>query len=37
MLKKFLGNKKELLERECQWLQQINADCVLSDAAFLAW
>lgn len=37
MLKEFLANKKELLERESQWLQEINADCVLTDAAFLAW
>ncbi|KIM40581.1 hypothetical protein M413DRAFT_446014 [Hebeloma cylindrosporum] len=35
VLKKFLLKKDELLERERQWLLQINAHCVLSDAAFL--
>jgi hypothetical protein len=37
VLKKFLDKKDELLERERQWLLQIKAQCVLSDAAFLGW
>jgi len=37
VLKKFLANKKELLEHESQWLQEVKADCVFTDAAFLAW
>ena len=37
VLKKFLNKKDELLERERQWLLQIKAHCVLSDAAFLGW
>ncbi|KAF8969229.1 transmembrane amino acid transporter protein-domain-containing protein [Flammula alnicola] len=35
VLKKFLSKKDELLERERQWLLQVQANSVLSDAAFL--
>lgn len=34
-LKSFLARKESLLEQEKQWLLDIQADCVLSDAAFL--
>ncbi|KAF8199665.1 hypothetical protein BJ912DRAFT_949874 [Pholiota molesta] len=35
ILKKFLDKKDELLERERQWLLEVQAHSVLSDAAFL--
>uniref|UniRef100_A0A8H7Y3N0 Inositol hexakisphosphate-domain-containing protein n=1 Tax=Psilocybe cubensis TaxID=181762 RepID=A0A8H7Y3N0_PSICU len=35
VLKKFLSKKDNLLERERQWLVEVNAHGVLSDAAFL--
>ncbi|KAF4613681.1 hypothetical protein D9613_007850 [Agrocybe pediades] len=35
VLEQFLTTKNELLERERQWLLEIRAHCVLSDAAFL--
>ncbi|KAJ7649812.1 hypothetical protein FB45DRAFT_986244 [Roridomyces roridus] len=34
-LKSFLEKKDAMLETEQVWLKEINADCVLSDAAFL--
>ncbi|KAG1860393.1 hypothetical protein F4604DRAFT_2035681 [Suillus subluteus] len=34
-LRSFLARKESLLEQERQWLFDIEADCVLSDAAFL--
>ncbi|KAG1819919.1 hypothetical protein EV424DRAFT_1539719 [Suillus variegatus] len=34
-LRSFLARKESLLEQERQWLLDIQADCVLSDAAFL--
>lgn len=34
-LRSFLARKDSLLEQEKQWLVDIQADCVLSDAAFL--
>jgi hypothetical protein len=37
ILKKFLDKKDELLERERQWLLEVQAHSVLSDAAFLGW
>ena len=37
VLKKFLDKKDESLERERQWLLEVRAHCVLSDAAFLGW
>ncbi|KAG1726696.1 uncharacterized protein EDB91DRAFT_56760 [Suillus paluster] len=35
VLKSFLARKESLLEQEKRWLFDIQADCVLSDAAFL--
>lgn len=37
MLEDFLGKKNAMLDRECKWLIEIGVNCVLSDAAFLAW
>lgn len=37
VLKKFIDKKEELLEREKNWLLEVRAHCVLSDAAFLGW
>lgn len=37
VLKKFLDKKDELLGRERQWLLEVQAHGVLSDAAFLGW
>lgn len=37
VLRAFLDKKDILLEQERQWLLQIGARCVLSDAAFLGW
>jgi hypothetical protein len=36
VLESFLRKKEQKVEEEAQWLRDINADCVLSDAAFLA-
>jgi hypothetical protein len=36
-LKHFLHKKDALLERERQWLLDVHAEGVLSDAAFLGW
>jgi hypothetical protein len=36
-LKSFLNKKDHKLEQEKHWLVSINADCVLTDAAFLGW
>lgn len=35
-LESFLSKKEQKVEEETQWLREIKADCVLSDAAFLA-
>ncbi|KAK6984219.1 hypothetical protein R3P38DRAFT_2662491 [Favolaschia claudopus] len=35
VLKSFLDKKNAILEIEIQWLTEIQADCVLSDAAFI--
>lgn len=37
VLKKFLDNTPEKIKDETEWLQTVQADCVLSDAAFLGW
>lgn len=37
VLKSFLRKKNSKVEEEGKWLQDIHADFVLSDAAFLAW
>ena len=37
VLREFLDQKPAKLEEESKWLQSIEADCVLSDAAFLGW
>ena len=37
VLESFLENKEVLLETEKQWLLDIHASAVLSDAAFLGW
>ena len=37
MLKLFLSKKDMLLNEERQWLIDIQAHAVLSDAAFLGW
>ena len=37
ILKLFLNKKDALLERERQWLLDVHAEGVLSDAAFLGW
>jgi hypothetical protein len=37
VLKAFLSQKATLLEREVKWLEEIGANAVLSDAAFLGW
>ncbi|KAI0264345.1 hypothetical protein BC834DRAFT_882547 [Gloeopeniophorella convolvens] len=37
VLQSFLNKKEQKLEEEIRWLQEIKADCVLSDAAFLAF
>ncbi|KAK6984221.1 hypothetical protein R3P38DRAFT_2662492 [Favolaschia claudopus] len=37
VLKSFLDNKDAILETEIEWLTEIQADCVLSDAAFIGW
>jgi hypothetical protein len=36
VLESFLRKKEQKVEEEAQWLREIKADCVLSDAAFLA-
>lgn len=36
VLENFLEKKEQKVEEEAQWLREIKADCVLSDAAFLA-
>ncbi|KAJ6545041.1 hypothetical protein DFH09DRAFT_1282173 [Mycena vulgaris] len=35
VLKSFLDRKDAILQTERQWLSEINADCVLSDSAFI--
>ncbi|KAI0091036.1 hypothetical protein BDY19DRAFT_984075 [Irpex rosettiformis] len=35
VLKRFLDRKDDIVEEESRWLKLINADCVLSDAAFI--
>ncbi|KAF8270545.1 hypothetical protein EI94DRAFT_1777831 [Lactarius quietus] len=37
VLKRFLDKKEQKVKEESQWLRDIKADCVLSDAAFLAF
>ncbi|KAH9957447.1 hypothetical protein BC827DRAFT_1225936 [Russula dissimulans] len=37
VLESFLDKKGQKVEEEAQWLREINANCVLSDAAFLAF
>ncbi|KAH8987123.1 hypothetical protein EDB86DRAFT_2952111 [Lactarius hatsudake] len=37
VLENFLEKKEQKVEEEAQWLREIKADCVLSDAAFLAF
>ncbi|THH13145.1 hypothetical protein EW146_g7042 [Bondarzewia mesenterica] len=37
VLHTFLNKKEKKIEEEARWLQKIHADCVLSDAAFLAF
>lgn len=36
VLRSFLGKKDQKVEEEVGWLRDIQADAVLSDAAFLA-
>ena len=36
ILERFLEKKEQKVYEEAQWLREIKADCVLSDAAFLA-
>ena len=36
VLESFLSKKEQKVGEEAQWLREIKADCVLSDAAFLA-
>ncbi len=36
VLENFLEKKEQKVEEEAQWLREVKADCVLSDAAFLA-
>lgn len=36
-LRRFLKRKSEMIEEESRWLRLVDADCVLSDAAFLGW
>jgi hypothetical protein len=36
VLESFLSRKEQKVEAEVQWLREIKAGCVLSDAAFLA-
>jgi hypothetical protein len=36
VLESFLSKKEQKVREEAQWLREIKADCVLSDAAFLA-
>ena len=36
-MKAFLETKDLKLKEEKEWLVEIGADCVLSDAAFLGW
>ena len=35
VLESFLSKKEQKIEEEARWLQEIKADCLLSDAAFL--
>jgi hypothetical protein len=37
VLKCFLDEKDDKLEKERKWLTDIKVDCILSDAAFLGW
>lgn len=37
VLKDFLSKESQKLKEEQTWLKENNVDCVLSDAAFLAW
>ena len=37
VLQEFLDQKPTKLQEEVRWLQSVDADCVLSDAAFLGW
>jgi hypothetical protein len=36
-LRDFLDTKDQKVEEEAKWLKENHIDCVLSDAAFLAW
>jgi hypothetical protein len=37
VLKSFIDKKDAILQTEVEWLTEIHADCVLSDAAFVGW
>ncbi|KAI0067259.1 hypothetical protein BV25DRAFT_1877100 [Artomyces pyxidatus] len=37
VLERFLDQKDQKIAQEARWLEEIHADCVLSDAAFLAF
>ena len=37
VLRRFLDETPKKIEEEAEWLREIEADCVLSDAAFLGW
>lgn len=37
VLQRFLSEKEDKLDAEVKWLRSEQIDCVLSDAAFLAW
>lgn len=37
VLRSFLKQKDRKIVEEREWLHSVNADCVLSDAAFLGW
>ena len=37
VLRNFLDKSAQMIDEEVQWLKAIDADSVLSDAAFLGW
>ena len=37
VLRDFVGRKERLVDEEVVWARTAGVDCILSDAAFLAW